>query len=80
MKAALIFKSLSLGYRQNKNFRADLHQMTVSNRVEIPPARPLNIYYYWLLGQGRAAGANQAILWWLSYYQLCKVKFQLMYL
>ena len=40
MKAALIFKSLSMGYRQNKDFRIDLHHMTMDNRVKILPARP----------------------------------------
>ena len=40
VKAAWIFNSLSMGYRQNKDVRVDLHQMTMGNRVEIPPARP----------------------------------------
>ena len=32
--------SLSTGYCQNKDFRVDLHQMTMGNRVAIPPAGP----------------------------------------
>ena len=40
VKPAWIFKSLPMSYRQNKDVRVDLHQMTMRNRVEIPPARP----------------------------------------